>query len=206
MIVKGNFTKLSMAIYGDVASELPSPSSSYVPGVFLPITPTPLSPILDPANLGDPTILTCNLLSLIPDAPPLPLVIRLMFCLKPANDDWDLPEFPYLHPDLGDYPSDFDLDDAYQLTSQPVADDVPLEVLQRFADKVADVIGPKVRLMIRTHLHMLTLVQSVTQSYLVAGILARVACQHGELPRLLIVRIIYLLVPFLFLISSKGPH
>jgi hypothetical protein len=68
-----------------------------------------------------------------------------MFCLKPTNDDWDLPEFPYLHPDFGDYPFDFDLDYAYQLTSQPVADDVPLEVLQHFADKVADAIGPKVR-------------------------------------------------------------
>ena len=145
MIVKGNFTKLSMAIYGDVASELPSPPSSYVPRVLLPLTSTPLSPILDPAILGDPTALTRSLLSLIPNAPHLPLVIRLMFCLKPANDDWDLPEFPYLHPDLGDYPIDFDLDYAYQLTGQPVADDVPLEVLQHFADKVADAIGPKVR-------------------------------------------------------------
>ena len=145
MIVKGNFTKLSMAIYGDVASELPSSPSSYVPGELIPFTPTPLSPILDPAHSGDPTTLTRNLLSLIPNAPPLPLVIRLMFCLKPANDDWDLPEFPYLHPDFGDCPIDFDLDYAYQLTSQPVADDVPLEVLQGFADRVADAIGPKVR-------------------------------------------------------------
>jgi hypothetical protein len=145
MIVKGNFTKLSMAIYGDVASELPSsPSAFHPPGVLLPFTPTPLSPALDPANSADPTTLTRNLLSLIHDAPPLPLVIRLMFCLKPANDDWDLPEFPYLHPDLDDDPVDFDLDYAYQLTSQPVADDVPLGVLQRFADRVADAIEPKV--------------------------------------------------------------
>lgn len=148
MIVKGDFTKLSMAIYGDVASDLPSSSSSpsyHVSGGLLSLTPTPLSPALDPANSADPTTLTRNLLSLIPDAPPLPLVIRLMFCLKPVNDDWDLPEFPYLHPDLDDDPVDFDLDYAYQLTSQPVADDVPLEILQRFADRVADAIEPKVR-------------------------------------------------------------
>jgi hypothetical protein len=146
MIVKGNFTKLSMAIYGDVASELSSAESapsSCVPSVLPPLNPTPLSPALDPANSEDPMALTRNLLSLIPEAPPLPLVIRLMFCLKPANDDWDLPEFPYLHPDLDDDPVDFDLEYAYQLTSQPVADDVPLEVLQRFADRVADAIGPK---------------------------------------------------------------
>ncbi|KAH9023082.1 hypothetical protein EDB85DRAFT_2184855, partial [Lactarius pseudohatsudake] len=167
MIVKGNFTKLSMAIYGDVASELPSPSSSYAPSTLPSLIPTTLSPPLDPANSEDPTILTRNLLSLIPDAPPLSLVIRLMFCLKPANDDWDLPEFPYLHPDLDVDPMEFDLDYAYQLTSQPVADDVSLDVLRRFADRVADAIGPK----------------SENQSYLVAGILSRVACQHRELSR-----------------------
>ena len=148
MIVKGNFIKLSMAIYGDVASELPSTPSPYVPSDLPPLNPTPLSPALDPANSEDPTALTCNLLSLIPDAPPLPLVIRLMFCLKPANDDWDLPEFPYLHPDLDEDPDDFDLDYAYQLTSQPVADDVPVESLQGFADRVAGAIGPKVRIKI----------------------------------------------------------
>jgi hypothetical protein len=74
---------------------------------------------------------------------PLPLVICLMSCLKPANDNWDLPEFPHLHPDFNEDPIDFDLDYAYQLTG-PVADDVPLEVLQRFVDRVADAIGPKV--------------------------------------------------------------
>ncbi|KAH9046763.1 hypothetical protein EDB84DRAFT_1625231 [Lactarius hengduanensis] len=173
MIVKGNFTKLSMAIYGDVASELPSASSSYAPSTLPSLIPITLSPPLDPANSEDPTILTRNLLSLIPDAPPLSLVIRLMFCLKPANDDWDLPEFPYLHPDLDVDPMEFDLDYAYQLTSQPVADDVSLDVLRRFADRVADAIGPK----------------SENQSYLVAGILSRVACQYRELSRLLVDRI-----------------
>ncbi|KAH8988714.1 hypothetical protein EDB86DRAFT_2945666 [Lactarius hatsudake] len=163
MIVKGNFTKLSMAIYGDVASELPSAPSSYAPSALPSLIPTPLSPPLDPANSEDPTILTRNLLSLIPDAPPLSLVIRLMFCLKPANDDWDLPDFPYLHPDLDVDPMEFDLDYAYQLTSQPVADDVSLDTA----------IGPK----------------SENQSYLVAGILSRVACQHRELSRLLVDRI-----------------
>lgn len=189
MIVKGNFTKLSMAIYGDVASELPSSPPSHFPGVVPLHTPMPLSPALDPANSGDPTKLTRNLLSLIPDAPPLPLVIRLMFCLKPANDDWDLPEFPYLHPDLGDNSMNFDLDYAYQLTSQPVADDVPLEVLQRFADRIADATGPKVRVFTNAFTHVHNTTQSENQSYLVAGILSRVACQHRELPRLLIVRI-----------------
>jgi hypothetical protein len=203
MIVKGNFTKLSMAIYGDVASELPSfpPSpSSHVLAALPPLTPTPLSPALDPANSADPTTLTRNLLSLIPDVPPLPLVIRLMFCLKPTNDDWDLPEFPYLHPDLDDDPDDFDLDYAYQLTSQPVADDVPLEVLQRFADRVADAIELKVRVYYEYAYTCLThTMQGDSLSYLVAGILSRVACQHRELPRLLIVRTISPVAPLCLL-------
>jgi hypothetical protein len=63
---------------------------------------------------------------------------------KPANDNWDPPELQYLHPDLNEDPIDFDLDYAYQLTGQPVVDDVLLEVLQRFVDRVADTIGPKV--------------------------------------------------------------
>lgn len=189
-----------MAIYGDVASELPSfPTSptSHIPAVLPPLTPTPLSPVLDPANSADPTTLTCNLLSLIHDAPPLPLVIRLMFCLKPTNDDWDLPEFPYIHPDLAHDPDDFDLDYAYELTGQPVADDISLEVLQRFADRVVEAIEPKVRAQYEYATRLSYTVQGDNQSYLVAGILSRVACQHRELPRLLIVRTLSCCAPAL---------
>ena len=48
------------------------------------------------------------------------------------------------------------------------------------------------------HLPMLTPAQSGTQSYLVAGILSRVACQHRELSRLLIVRTLSPLMPVRF--------
>ena len=44
------------------------------------------------------------------------------------------------------------------------------------------------------HLTRVDLAQSETQSYLVAGILSRVACQHRELPRLLIVRTLSLVM------------
>ncbi|KAI0265956.1 hypothetical protein BC834DRAFT_987423 [Gloeopeniophorella convolvens] len=173
MIVQGNFTKLSLAIYGDVASELPSAPSAYTPRALPALAPLPLTPALDPAAAADPTALPRALLALVPAAPPLALVVRLMFCLKPASDDWDRPAFPYLHPDLdddaGDDPMGFDLEYAYGLVSQPVADDVPLAVLQRFADRVADAVGHR----------------SGDRAYYVAGILSRVACQHRELPRLL---------------------
>ena len=145
MIVKGEFTKVSMAIYGDIVSEHPSSPIPYTPTPLPILEPTPLSSSIDPSNSSDPTVLARQLLESIPDAPPLSLVIRLMFCLKPSNDDWDLPDFPYLHPDLDEDTLDFDLDKACQMLGRPVADDVSYEVLQEFVDRVSDAIGPKVR-------------------------------------------------------------
>ncbi len=107
-----------MAIYGDVASEPPSPPPSYVTTVLPPLTPTPLSPIL----LYLLSFASCS--------------VSNQRRLGPAN-------FHNSTQNLD--PIDFDLDYAYQLTGQPVADDVLLEVLQRFVDGVADAIGPKVR-------------------------------------------------------------
>src|SRR5882762_2549954 len=145
MIVKGKFTKVSLAVYGDLVPDARQPPTSYTPRLLPNMDPTPLSPAIDPSNARDPTALASQLLSLIPDAPPLSLVIRLMFCLKPTNDDWDLPEFPYLYADLDEDTMDFDLEKALKLTTRPIADDAPYEMLQSFADRVADAIGPKVR-------------------------------------------------------------
>lgn len=145
MIVKGKFEALSMAIYGDVVSEPPLSSQPYTPRP-LPVTdPLPLSKAVDPSNSRDPTVLAQQLLALIPDSPPLALVIRLMFCLKPSNEDWDLPEFPYLHADLETEEEDFDLESAIHLTSKPVRDDTQHDSLSNFAANVAEHIGPKVR-------------------------------------------------------------
>lgn len=146
MIVKGAFTKVSMAIYGDIVSDATPEDSppSYTPSSLPTIEPTPLAPAIDPANSDDPTQLAKQLLDLIPDAPPLALVVPLMFCIKPSNEHWDLPEFPYLYADLDEDVADFDLEKACELTSTPVADDVSYEILQRFSDRVADAVGPKV--------------------------------------------------------------
>ncbi len=144
MIVKGEFTSLSMVIYGDVLSEFPSHPSVYTPKVHPSFEPVAVSRALDPSNAHDPTLLARQLLSLIPDAPPLPLVIRLMFCLKPSNDDWDRPEFPYLHPDFEEASEDFDLERAYSITTKPVPDDVSPETLAKFAENVLRCVGEKV--------------------------------------------------------------
>lgn len=145
MIVKGSFQSISMAIYGDVVAELPTRPTSYEPKHVPAVDPIPLNSSLDPASFRDPTRLADQLLQLMPDSPSLPLIIRLMFCLKPANDDWDLPDFPYLYSNLNEYSDGSDFDQACSLTSRPVADDTPLTTLNNFAQKVAQLIGPKVR-------------------------------------------------------------
>ncbi|KAG6331216.1 hypothetical protein ID866_7871 [Astraeus odoratus] len=98
------------------------------------------------------------------DPPSLNVVIRLMFCLKPPNEDWDLPEFPHLYSDLHEEDMDIDLDSAYRCLSRPVADDIPPESLQRFAEKIADAISTT----------------DNTRSYFIAGILCRSASQHPD--------------------------
>lgn len=143
MIVAGAFKYVSMAIYGDVVSEMPPPSTTYEPKPIPALDPIPLSSALDPSNFRDPTKLALQLLELIPDAPPLPHIIRLMFCLKPTNDDWDLPDFPYLYADL-DEDFENDLEKALRITSRPVADDASQDSFANFAESVARCVGSKV--------------------------------------------------------------
>ena len=151
MIVRGDFETVSMAIYGDVVSDTPPKPTTYTPLTLPTHSSVPLVPALDAAKSSDPTILARNLLALIPDAPSLGLVIRLMFCLKQPNDDWELPEFPHLYSDLNDEEMDIDLDTAFRSLSRPVADDISSEQLHRFASKVSDAVGPKVCLMRQTY-------------------------------------------------------
>lgn len=164
MIVRGDFETVSMAIYGDVVSDTPPKSTTYSPFSFPTNSSIPLVPALDAAKSSDPAALARNLLALIPNAPSLSLVIRLMFCLKQPNDDWELPEFPHLYSDLNEEEMDIDLDTAFRCLSRPVVDDVSSEQLHRFAKKVSEAVGPR----------------DDAQSYLIAGILSRSASQTPE--------------------------
>ncbi|KAH0587983.1 hypothetical protein H2248_006727 [Termitomyces sp. 'cryptogamus'] len=141
MILKGKFTKLSIAIYGDVVSDVP-PKERHEARPLPSVEPVPLSKAIDPSSSSDPTFLAKKLLALMPDAPPLPLVIRLMFCLKPSNDDWDLPDFPYLHADLESLDDEeLSIEAINDLLSRPVHDEVTEEELSAFAAKVAECIS-----------------------------------------------------------------
>ncbi|KAF7302111.1 hypothetical protein MIND_00777900 [Mycena indigotica] len=170
MIVKGDFTSLSIAIYGDTV-ETPATSPEYEP-VSLPelSPPLPLSASLDPATMRDPTLIAKQLLDLIPNSPKLELVIRLMFCLKPSNDDWDLPEFPYLHADLESASDPLNLEAAVDLTVRPLPEDTSYETRSTFAMKVADAIGRK----------------TINQAYLVSQLLVVSASQHPDMAQTLL--------------------
>ncbi|KAI1796048.1 hypothetical protein LXA43DRAFT_1160446 [Ganoderma leucocontextum] len=176
MIVKGAFQSVSMAIYGDTVSDAPTTPETYEPRPLPSTTATPLSPALDPANARDPSQLARELLKLIPDAPELELAIRLVFCLKPSNDDWDLPEFPYLYADLEEDSAEFDLERAFRLTVRPVADDVSSETLRKFAERVARCMNHKARITDK----------DASQTYLVASLLCHAACQSPAMARSLL--------------------
>ncbi|PIL37469.1 hypothetical protein GSI_01163 [Ganoderma sinense ZZ0214-1] len=172
MIVKGTFQSVSMAIYGDVVSDAPTTPEAYEPQPLPSITATPLPSALDPASARDPTQLARELLKLIPDSPELELPIRLVFCLKPSNDDWDSPDFPYLYANLEDDSTEFDLERAFKLTSRPVADDISSEILHGFAEKVSRCVNVKDK--------------DPSQTYLVASLLCHAACQTPTMARSLL--------------------
>lgn len=127
------FHYMSLAVYGDVASEMSPPQAFYAPSLLPSLETTKLNPMLDVANSRDPTHLARQLLSLIPGAPPLPLVIRLMFCLKASNDDWEHPNFPYLHADTTMSEEDPSLQELCNRTMRSVPDDMSSDDLSSFA-------------------------------------------------------------------------
>ncbi|KAG6845449.1 hypothetical protein H0H87_009357 [Tephrocybe sp. NHM501043] len=142
MILKGIFNKLSIAIYGDIVSDAPPPTEVHEMRPLPSIEPVSLSKSIDPSTFSDPTALAKQLLAIIPNAPPLPLVVRLMFCLKPPNDDWDLPDFPYLHADLEVHSDgELDIEAINDLLSRPVRDESTEEELLTFAASVAESIA-----------------------------------------------------------------
>ncbi|KAE9404801.1 hypothetical protein BT96DRAFT_394283 [Gymnopus androsaceus JB14] len=186
MILKGQFDALSLAIYGQVISDLVPPSEGTANSALKTIASVEsktLSASVNPASSAEPTFLARNLLSLLDDSPPLSLITKLMFCLKPDNDDWDEPDFPYLFADFeqdifqtnpkvdgdeavnGEYGVNFDFEEALDAMSKPVSDSVSEDALTKFAQIVADGIGPKTN----------------SQAFYIAKLFKLSACQRPSL-------------------------
>ena len=141
LILRGNFEKLTLAVYGVTVPEVAPTASTYEPSLLPTIQTTELIDALNPALHHDPTATALSLLRLIPDAPPFSLVVCLSWCLKPDDDDWDLPDFPYIYADLEEE-GEFDAEEASIITKRPIPDDVSFDVLESFVTRVVDSLGP----------------------------------------------------------------
>ena len=145
MIIRGSFQYLSLAVYGNtVAGNEDITQRAYEPKPLPVLEHTSLSPQLDPSNTLDPTTLARSLLSSSEAPVPLELITKLMFCLKPSNEDWDEAEFPYLYSDLGLFNDRPTVDFAVEVTARPTSDQVEEVILKEFAANVANVFDPDV--------------------------------------------------------------
>jgi len=132
-----------MAIYGDVIADAQE-VREYEPRPIPALNSVSLPKAVDPSNSSEPTMLAEHLLSLLPDSPPLSLIIRLMFCLKPPDEDWEHPDFPYLYSDLDNEDEIYDLATLVQSISRPVKDDVSVDTVSTFAARINDFLEPNV--------------------------------------------------------------
>ena len=146
VIFQGAFESVSLAIYGDLVTEQPTLQLIYHLNPLPVMENTPLTGSLDPANAKDPTSLARQLLELIPESPSLAIVVRLMYCIKPSDNDWEHPDFPHLYVDLAKETPDFALEGAVKLTAEQISDDLTPDQLSQFTDKVLNTVGPPVRL------------------------------------------------------------
>ncbi|KAF8165625.1 hypothetical protein B0H34DRAFT_647411 [Crassisporium funariophilum] len=169
VIIQGEFDQLSMAIYGEIIADTPD-IQSYEGRPLPALEPVPLSKAIDPSNSVDSTALAEQLLSLLADSPPLPLIIRLMLCLKPPDEDWEHEDFPYLYSDLDKEDEDFDLESLVQSSSRPIREDVSVQSLLNFASRINGFIGSK----------------TSDEAYYVAKLLSISAAQNSLISRTLL--------------------
>jgi hypothetical protein len=144
VIFQGAFESVSLAIYGDLVTEQPTLPLTHRPSPLPVVQHTPLAGSLDPANAKDPTLLARQLLELIPESPSLAIVVRLMYCVKPSDADWEHPDFPHLYVDLDQDIVDLSLEKAVELTTEQISDELTSDQLSHFVDKISNIIGPPV--------------------------------------------------------------
>ena len=102
-----------------------------------------LSKSVDPSNSSESTMKAQQLISLLPDSRPLSLIVRLMFCLKFTNEDW---EHPDLYSDLDSEDEMYSIATLVQFISRPINDDddVSVDALFTFTARIIDFLEPKV--------------------------------------------------------------
>ena len=143
VIIHGQYEYLSMAVFGDVIADAQN-VRKYEPRPIPVLNSVSLPKSVDPSNSSEPTMIAQQLISLLPDSPPLSLIVRLMFCLKPPNEDWEHPDFPYLYSGLDSEDEMYSIATLVQSISRPVKDDVSVDTLSTFAERITDFLEPKV--------------------------------------------------------------
>jgi hypothetical protein len=121
LILRGQFKSLSIAIYGSVYSGSGSDKhqfNSQDASSQIHLEDLPLSSVLDLTSSFDPTLIARQLLALIPRAPPLTTVLRLILCIKPRKEDWDAPDFPMYERINGSMPES--VEELLELLSRPI--------------------------------------------------------------------------------------
>ena len=136
MIVQGNFTTVTLSVYG---STHPASTSGPMKLSFdaRPLNPLQPSPSLDVLSLYDPTLPARQLLALVENPPQLATVIRLIFCIKPRKGDWHAKAFPF-YQSLEN--SRFvDARQMVEVLSKPISEDATGANVQRFCNRVLDI-------------------------------------------------------------------
>ena len=143
VIIQGQYEYLSMAVFGDVIADVQK-VQGYEPRPIPALNSVSIPKSVDPSNSSEPTMIAQQLISLLPDSPSLSLIVRLIFCLKPPNEDWEHPDFPYLYSDLDSEDEMYSIATLVQSISRPVKDDVSVDALSTFAEKIIDFLEPNV--------------------------------------------------------------
>jgi len=96
--------KVTIALYGGLVSELPTEEPPPASARSLHFLPTPLPRYLEISSAQDPTSLAKSLCTEAVGNVTILHLLRLMFLLKPADADWDIPNYPAKYADIGSIP------------------------------------------------------------------------------------------------------
>ena len=138
MVLKGAFQSISIAVYGEIAPAFTSTTLSYspkpLPNLKLPDLPSQLDPCLSNSLTG----IANGLLALDSDTPDVKLITQLMFSMKPLDEDWDEPNFPYLYANLRDIDGLRSPKQIIKILSRPISDNTGQDRLRRLASRMVE--------------------------------------------------------------------
>lgn len=122
--------RITVALYGHQVSDTPQPQQvSDSPLVPQPISRTSLPSYLDVARASDITSLATSLCQECVGPVSTLHLLRLMFLLKPADSDWEIPGYPVKYADIGSLP---------ELLTDPMDDDDPIHPKQRWLEQIME--------------------------------------------------------------------